>query len=39
MRELEVPAASRDFFRNVNTPEDLANIEQPIGPESDCLIV
>jgi molybdopterin-guanine dinucleotide biosynthesis protein A len=39
MRELEVPAASRDFFRNVNTPEDLANIEQRIGPESDCLIV
>lgn len=39
MRELEVPAASRDFFRNVNTPEDLAYIERRIRPESDCPIV
>lgn len=34
IREWEVPKESRDFFRNVNTPEDLAEIERRIGPDA-----
>ncbi len=44
MRELEVPATNRDFFRNINTPETSRrsssdSLRSLIVSLSDCLIV